>query len=39
MVGFMPLSESIMLLLWVLVVMIIVIKDKMWQKLPTKSTR
>lgn len=34
MVGFMPLSDLVMLVLWVLVVAIIVIRDRMWQKLP-----
>jgi membrane protease YdiL (CAAX protease family) len=34
MVDFMPLSDSILLVLWLLVVITIAIKDKMWQKLP-----
>jgi membrane protease YdiL (CAAX protease family) len=33
-VDFMPLSDSIMLLLWVLVVLTITIHDKMWRKIP-----
>jgi membrane protease YdiL (CAAX protease family) len=37
MVDFIPLSDSILLLLWVIVVMAIVIKDKMWKKLPARS--
>jgi membrane protease YdiL (CAAX protease family) len=37
MVVFMPLSESIMLVLWLLVIVVIVIKDRMWQKLPAKT--
>lgn len=36
MVDFMPLSDSIMLVLWLLVVVILVIKDKMWRKLPER---
>jgi membrane protease YdiL (CAAX protease family) len=36
MVDFIPLSDSILLMLWLLVVVIIVIKDKMWRKLPEK---
>lgn len=31
-VDFLPLSDLLMLVLWVLVVMVIVIKDKMWRK-------
>lgn len=37
-VDFLPLSDLVMLLLWVLVVVSIVIADKMWQKLPEKAT-
>jgi membrane protease YdiL (CAAX protease family) len=33
MVDFMPLSDLVMLVLWVLVVVVIVVKDKMWRKL------
>lgn len=33
MVDFLPVSDFIMLALWVLVVIVVVIKDKMWQKL------
>jgi uncharacterized protein len=35
MVDFMPLSDIVMLLLWVLVVVVIVVQDKMWRRLPS----
>ncbi len=38
MVDFMPLSDFVMLVLWVLVVAVIVIKDKMWRKLPRRTS-
>jgi membrane protease YdiL (CAAX protease family) len=38
MVDFLPLSDLLMLGLWVLVVIAIVLKDKMWRKLPTGTT-
>jgi membrane protease YdiL (CAAX protease family) len=34
MVDFIPLSDLLMLALWLLIVIVIVIKDKMWRKLP-----
>ena len=38
-VDFVPLSDAVMLLLWVFVTLVIIIKDKMWQKLPEKPRR
>lgn len=35
-VDFLPLSDLLMLVLWVLVVAVIVIKDRMWRKLPSE---
>ena len=34
-VDFMPLSDLIMLVLWILVVVVLVVKDKMWRRLPS----
>lgn len=34
MVDFMPLSDVMLLVLWIAVVVVIVVKDKMWRKLP-----
>ena len=36
-VDFMPLSDSVMLILWVLVVVTIIIQDKMWRKIPQQT--
>jgi membrane protease YdiL (CAAX protease family) len=36
MVGFAPLSDVILLGLWVVVVVVIVVKDRMWRKLPSE---
>jgi membrane protease YdiL (CAAX protease family) len=38
-VDFMPPSDFVMLVLWLLVVAVIVIKDKMWQKMPENPQR
>lgn len=38
-VDFLPLSDLVMLLLWLLVVVTVVFKDRMWQKLPESMTR
>ena len=37
MVDFLPLSDLVMLMLWVLVVAVIIIKDNMWRKLPSTT--
>lgn len=37
MVNFLPTSDVGLLLLWLLVVGIVVVKDKMWQKMPSES--
>jgi len=39
MVDFLPLSDSILVLFWVLVVAVIVIKDRMWRRLSEKPAR
>jgi membrane protease YdiL (CAAX protease family) len=36
MADFLPLSDLIMLVLWLLVVVVIVIKDRMWRRLPSE---
>ena len=37
MVNFLPVSETFLSLLWLLVVVFVVIKDKMWRKLPAEE--
>ena len=34
MVNFLPVSDGLLSLLWLLVVIFVVVKDKMWRKLP-----
>jgi membrane protease YdiL (CAAX protease family) len=36
-VDFLPLSDAVMLLLWVVVVMVIVVKDRMWRRVPVSQ--